>query len=100
MFEVEVIPPCQHLERQITKTDVLMLCNETISRDQLAHGLRRRSAAVRLLRLWVRNPPGAWMSVCCECRVLSGRDLCVELITRPEESYRLWCVVESHLETS
>ena len=28
------------------------------------------------------------MCVCCECCVLSGRDLCDELITRPEESYR------------
>jgi hypothetical protein len=35
----------------------------------------------------------AWMSVCCECYVLlSGRGLCVGLITRPEESYRVWCV--------
>jgi len=25
--------------------------------------------------------------------VLSGRGLCDELITRPEESYRQWCVV-------
>jgi len=25
--------------------------------------------------------------------VLSGRGLCDELIARPEESYRLWCVV-------
>jgi len=33
------------------------------------------------------------MSVCCECCVLSGRGLCKELITRPEESYRLWCLV-------
>ena len=56
-------------------------------------GLRRRSTAARLLRSWVRIPPGAWMSVCCECCVLSGRGLCDELITRPEESYRLWCVV-------
>jgi len=24
---------------------------------------------------------------------LSGRGLCDELIARPEESYRLWCVV-------
>jgi len=32
--------------------------------------------------------------------VLSGRGLCVGLITRPEESYRLWCVVECDLETS
>ena len=33
------------------------------------------------------------MSVYCECFVLSGRGLCDELITRPEESYRLWCFV-------
>jgi len=32
--------------------------------------------------------------------VLSGRGLCDELITRPEESYRLWCVVVCDLETS
>jgi len=32
--------------------------------------------------------------------VLSGRGLCDELITRPEESYRLWCVVVYDLETS
>jgi len=32
--------------------------------------------------------------------VLSGRGLCDELITRPEESYRLWCVVGCDLETS
>jgi hypothetical protein len=30
------------------------------------------------------------MFVCC---VLSGRGLCDELITRPEESYRMWRVV-------
>ena len=59
-----------------------------------------RPAAARLLRSWVRIPPGAWIFVCCECRVLSGRGLCDELITRPEESYRLWCVVVRDLETS
>ena len=56
----------------------------------------RTSAAARLLRLWVRIPPGVWS---CECCVLSGRGLCDELITRPEESYRLWCVVVCDLET-
>ena len=40
------------------------------------------------------------MFVCCECCVLSGRCLCDELITRPEESYRVWCVVECDLENS
>ena len=31
--------------------------------------------------------------------MLSGRGLCDELITRPEESYRLWCVVVCDVET-
>ena len=57
-------------------------------------------AAAHLLRSWVRIPPEAWIFVCCECRVLSGRGLCDELITRPEESYRLCCVVVCDLETS
>ena len=57
-------------------------------------------AAARLLRSWVRIPPGVWIFVYCECRVLSGRGLCDELIIRPEESYRLWCVVVCDLETS
>ena len=38
------------------------------------------------------------MFVCCECFVLSGRGLCDELITRPEESYLLWFVVVYDLE--
>jgi hypothetical protein len=57
-----------------------------------------RPQAAHLLRSWVRIPPGAW--ICCECPVLSGRGLCDELITRPEESYRLCCVVVCDLETS
>ena len=32
--------------------------------------------------------------------MLSGRGLCDGLITRPEESYRMWCVVVCDLETS
>jgi len=40
------------------------------------------------------------MFVCCECCVLSGRGLCDELITHPEESYRLWRVVVCDLESS
>jgi len=41
----------------------------------------------------------AWISVSCECRVSSGRGLCDELITRPEESYRLVrrCVASRNL---
>ena len=33
-------------------------------RSQWSRGLRRRSSTARLLRLWVRIPPGAWMFVC------------------------------------
>ena len=40
---------------------------------QWPRGLGCRSAADRLLRLWVRIPPEAWMSVFCECCVLSCR---------------------------
>jgi hypothetical protein len=40
------------------------------------------------------------MFVCCECCVLSGIGLYDELITRPEASYRLWCVVVYDIETS
>ena len=40
------------------------------------------------------------MSVYCEGCVLFGRGLGDELITHPEESCRLWCVVVCDLETS
>jgi hypothetical protein len=69
-------------------------------RSQQQHGLKRRSTAARLLRLWVRIPPGAWTFVSCECCVLSRRGLGDELITRLEEYYRLWRVVVCDLETS
>jgi hypothetical protein len=67
-------------------------------RSQWPRGLRRGSATARLLRLWVRIPPEVWKSV--ESCVLSGRGLSDGLITRPEQSYRLWCVVVCDLETS
>ena len=75
-----------------------------ISKAQIAHlpfpVAARSKAAARLLRSWVWIPPGAWIFVCCESCVLSCRGLCDELITRPEESYRLWCVIVCDLETS
>ena len=36
------------------------------------------------------NPSGV-VSVCCDCCVFSGRGLCDVLITRPKESYWVWC---------
>jgi len=37
------------------------------SQSRWPRGLRQRSVAIHLLRLCVRIPLGAWMSVCCEC---------------------------------
>ena len=58
-------------------------------RFQGPHGLRRGSVAARLLGLQVRIPPGAWLSHSCRCCVMSNIGLCMGLITRPEESYRV-----------
>ena len=78
---------------------LIYFSNHPLCRSQWPRGLRRRSAAACLQRSWVRIPPGAWMFVCCECCVLSGRGFCDELITRPKKSYRMWCVFVCHLET-
>jgi hypothetical protein len=55
-------------------------------------GLRSGSAAVCLLGLRVRIQSVARLSVSCEYFMLSGRGFYVGLITRPEESYEVWCV--------
>ena len=46
-----------------------------------------------LLRLRVQFPPGLWISVRCECCVLSRRCHCLGLITRREEINRVSCVI-------
>jgi len=73
-------------------------------RSQWPRCLKRRSAvAGSLVETVDSNPTGgrgeARMFVRCECCVLSGRGLCDGPITRPEESYRVWCVVVCDLET-
>jgi len=88
----------KHVE--LTLNNKLTYIVASCCRSQWPRGLRRRPAAARLLRSWVRIPPEAWIFVCCECCVLSGRGLCDKLITRPGESYRLWWVVVCDLETS
>ena len=55
------------------------------------------SVAARLLGLRVRIMLYGCLFEYC---VLPGRDLCVGLITRAEESYRLWCVVVCDREAS
>jgi hypothetical protein len=63
-------------------------------------GLKRRSAAARLLGLWVRISPGAWRSLSCEYCVLSGWGLCDGLITPQSSPTGCVCLVVCDLETS
>jgi len=50
------------------------------------------SARSKGVGVWVRILPELWMSVSCECCMLLARGLCDGPITRPQESYRVWCV--------
>jgi hypothetical protein len=72
---------CRHIRIDVTEYGE--------GQSKWPRGLRRGSAAARLLGLRVRIPPEHKMAACCERWVLSGRGLCAGLITRPEESYRV-----------
>ena len=67
-----------------------MLCLLSV-RKTYPSGLAVEDVGLRLhaylLRLQISILPGAWMSVSCECCVLSGRGLCDGMITCLEESY-------------
>jgi hypothetical protein len=52
---------------------------------QCSRGIRNGSGAARLLELWIRIPPPALISVCCNCCMLSGWGLCFRLIIHPKE---------------
>ena len=60
--------------------------NRGLCLSRWLRGVRPRYASDLSLRLRLRIPLGAWLSVCCECCVLSGRDLCNGPIPRPDES--------------
>ena len=70
-----------------------------MGRSQWPRHIRRGSATTRLLEFWVRIPleHGSLPLVSV---VSSGRGLCDGLITRPEESYRVGCVVVCDRESS
>jgi hypothetical protein len=46
------------------------------------------------------DPAEAWISVSCECCLLSSRGLSVALIARPDKSYRMCGVSECDREAS
>ena len=64
--------------------------------SQWPRGLRCRSAAACLLRLWVRIPHLTWDFVCCECCILQGRGLWTSwlLVQRsPDDCDASLCVI-------
>ena len=68
----------------------IQFCMHFSSRSQWPSGLKPGYTADRLLELWVRITPRAWMSVACDCFVcvLSGTGFSEGPIPRPEESHR------------
>jgi hypothetical protein len=65
---------------------------EAESRSRWPHDLRLGVCGRLRAGIVGSNRTGAWMSISCECCVLSGRGLCDGLITFPGESYRVWRV--------
>ena len=88
-----------HYLCQVIAQSVLLLLKQH-SRSHWPRGLRCRSVAARLLGLRVRIPSGTWTSVCCECCVLSGRGVCVRLISPRGVLPSVVCVTECHHESS
>ena len=85
-------PPNNEYTHSLHKLPIIIRFTYSFTHYRRPRGLRRRSAVARSLGLWVRIPPGAWMSVSCECCLLLGRGLCVWLIIRPGEFYLVWRV--------
>ena len=61
-------------------------------RFRCQRGLSCGSAAARMLKLRFRIPVCAWTSGSCECCVLSGRNICVGVVTSSREVLASVCV--------
>ena len=74
------------------------ISNSALCQSQWPCGLRHRSVAAHLLRLWFQIPSGAWMSVvnvlCCQVEVS------VMSWTLIQRNPTDWCVIEFDLEIS
>ena len=79
---------CYRIQRTLYKLSVVILLMPVPV-------AARSKACLRPLACWdygFEYRRGAWISVCCKGCVLSGTGLCDGLITRPDESYRVWCL--------
>ena len=62
------------------------MCKNSSTSIPVAARFKAGFSAAHLVRLWVRIPPGAWMSMSCGyCVFGTGRGLCVGPIPHPEE---------------
>jgi hypothetical protein len=67
--------------------------------SQWLHSLRCRFTAARLLRSWVRIPPGTWMFVCCVCCQVEVSAMSWTLVQRsPTNCGALSCVIKKPCE--
>jgi hypothetical protein len=89
-----ILTECASANKEVRNVETTHLQN--YGYRQWPRGLRRESAAARLMGLLVRIPSAEWMSVYRQCCVLSGRGLCYWPITRPDKSG----VFECDLKTS
>jgi len=71
-----------YTDRLIQDRDKIFNLSLSVWPSRWPRSLWRGSASARLLELWIRIPPGG-MDVSCGCCVMSGRRLCVGLITSP-----------------
>jgi len=87
-------PVTSHLQYTTTVWIIYWVVHQyaCICQSEWPHSLWHGSVANHLLGLLVQIPLGTWMPVSSEYCVLSGKGLCDELITYPEESYLVWCV--------
>ena len=87
MYEVRVETEVIHRIRRIITRWKYFVRLIIIGADPIGSAnLRPGSMAARLLGSWFRISAGAWKSVSRDCCVLSGRNLCVVMVTLPEES--------------
>jgi hypothetical protein len=98
-FLVEVIAGLNTVKKKVSCTKSILVSELFVGVTSVCYrinlhqprGLRRRSAASRLLGMRVRISQETWVSVSCECCVLLGRGLRDGPIPQREESYRV-CV--------